>query len=256
MVPDTPTLRQRVLQRLLTSPWTLGPATLGLSAMLGGWAVGTNPALNLFVGAAGLAAGLGAAATRWVLGGDRLIDDAAASLRREAAAQGEARFDALDARLSRDGDARTNKALARLRVLARRIDPDLAAARADDADPDGATLPPPDLLSTLNRLLDSAFDSLEKSLGLHAASRKLMTAPARAELKRRREALLDEVDLSIQHIAHTLDELQTLSLDREEPGQRLAELRHELDQSLLVARRVEERMADLDRDLGPPRERI
>ncbi len=254
MVPDTPTLRQRVLQRLLTSPWTLGPATLGLSAMLGGWAVGTNPALNLFVGAAGLAAGVGAAATRWVLGGDRLIDDAAASLRRDAAARGEARFDVLDARLSRDGDARTNKALARLRVLARRIDPGLAAANAADAD-GTETLPPPDLLSTLNRLLDSAFDSLEKSLGLLAASHKLMTAPARADLKRRREALLDEVDLSIQHIAHTLDELQTLSLDREEPGQRLAELRHELDQSLLVARRVEERMADLDRDLDPPRER-
>lgn len=269
MVDDTDRLRQRLLSGLLGSPLVLGPAAVGVSTMLGGWAVGARPAVSLFAGVAGLAVGLGVAATRWVLGAETLVSEAARSLREDAAQRKRGELIALDHRLKADGDRRSNEALARLRVLHQRLEPYLAWAEVGGAASGSGGHEgdrelgrervvdlPPDLLSTLRRLHDSSLASLERSLELHEASQRSVTRRRRDELLAQRRALLDEVDQSVRHLAVALDEVQALSMKRREPEAGLAELRRELDQSLEVAKRVEQRIADLDHHLRPPTRQI
>ena len=115
---------------------------------------------------------------------------------------------------------------------------------------------PPDVWSTLNRLIESSLASLRQTLEIHLATRQALTGAKRQELTRRREALLDEVELSIGHIATALDEVRALSLNSADPAGGLADLRRELAVSLDIAKRVEQRVADLDREVtGPRRER-
>ena len=79
----------------------------------------------------------------------------------------------------------------------------------------------------------------------------MATDRAKHEMLDSRDDLLEQVETSIGHLESTLDNLQTVQIQRtdEELSDRNARLRQELDQGLEVARAVEKRMEDLERQL-------
>ncbi len=64
-----------------------------------------------------------------------------------------------------------------------------------------------------------------------------------------RERLLEEVAQSIRQMAQTIDGVLAMGL-QEQSAADLARIRQELDESLNVARRVEERMHSIEQELG------
>ena len=249
MPPDPTSFRNRVLLDLVGSPWVLLPTAAGMSGLMMDWAFAGGAGPLTFAGLAGLAVGAGALISRWLTAGDALTAKAVADLEAHELQQRQARLDALDRRLAADGDDRTNRALAGLRELERRVS-DL------ESHDDPARRPPPEIAGQIRELLHTSITSLERSAELHETLHLVVTPDARRRVADTRNALLGEVEASVDQIVTTLDGLYTLGLDREKPEARLARMRRELDASLDVARNVERRLAELETSLDPTHDRL
>ena len=246
---DTPRLRNRVLLDLATGGWTIGPAVVG-GTLLAAAAAVAGPgaaAVTAFAGLSSLLIAGGAAATRWFLGGPTIVERAMAGEASRERARREADLDALDRRLSADGDDRTQTHLRRLRALHQRL-------WGGGPDGDVNDRPPTEILLKAEELFRFAVSSLGQSLRLHDAAGGLATRDARLAVEQRRDRLVREVGEGVDQLARTLDQVQLLKL---EPGAgpTLAALRGELDASLAVARRVDARLRGLDPNVeaGPLR---
>ena len=106
----------------------------------------------------------------------------------------------------------------------------------------------PEVKEKTGQLYRSCLASLERSLVLRDAALEMMTESARRNLFKSREALIGEVGTTIRHLAATLDFLQTAKLEKDDDLHR-ARMWEELDFGLEVARRVEDRMNDLEQSL-------
>ena len=239
---DRSALRKQVFKELATSAWVLLPAAAGLTAIFVGWALGQGTALLSFLGIAGILAGAGALVTRWILKGDDLIHSAIEKLQNQARAQREAELDQLQRRLESDNDPRTGESLRILRDLEAQFRLMLKESAESNA------TPPVEIVSMVERLIRSSISSLEKSLTLWQAAQRMMTRQASQNALQRREGVLVEVERSIRQMAKTLDGIREMSLKAQSATQ-LAAIRKELDTSLQVARRVEERMRSLEDDI-------
>ena len=164
-------------------------------------------------------------------------------LEREVEEEREAALDALARRLSQDNDPRDEQMLSDLRQLA-------YAFRSQETWPDqmhtGSAI---EILAGFERLFDACIRSLERSLILAETLHKIGTPAARAPIVDERERVLAEIAKSIEKISKIFTHVQALrtssSAERE-----LIDIRQELDSSLAVAARVEERMRDWDQAQG------
>jgi hypothetical protein len=228
--------------KLLSAPSFLLPTVAGLSVAMAGWAVGMDPIVGGFVGLASVAVGVGALATRVIFKLEDLTREAYGEITSATAREAEARLDALHARLEGDRDPRTETTLESLRSTYRELQEQLRRE---------TNLPRAQLLEVsrnADRLFHSCVESLERTLALWQAGQTMSTAEARREAMARRERLLKEIQASADHLAKILDGVRSLGLESRD-GQQLAILRGELDESLTVARRVEERMQDIQSEL-------
>lgn len=229
---------QRRMIDAFNSAWVWLPAAAGLATASFDVLSHGDPGTLTLAGLAGLGVGAGVWFKRWRTGRLRLAEQRADAQR----SAHQHRFNQLDRRLSRDGDERTNQALVCLRELDRRF-------AELEVHPDADRRPPADVAGPLRELLTTGVASLERSAELFETQDQLATDEARTRVMAARESLLREVEASVDQIVRALDALNTRGLDRPDPAARLAGLRRELDASLDVARRVERRMADLERDL-------
>jgi len=222
------------------------PIAAGLTSLMAGWATQARGSGFVVTAAVGIGIGLGAFVIRWFTGADRMADRAQAEFEHERDAAHQQRLKTLDHRVYRDGEARTNQALGGLRELDRRY-------RALRADPERRTQleNEPEIDSRLNELLELSVRGLERMADLHDTRQDLVTDQAKQKVDDARAKLLNEVEQGIDAVVRTLDGLYTLNLNHERPVQEIAELRDALDTSLVVARRVEDRMAELERDITP-----
>lgn len=240
---DRSRYRRKVLLDLFASPWTLLPGVLGASSLLAGWAFDGGASWWLLGGIAGILAGAGAAATRWVFSADRIMHEAFDSLQEETRRQQEQKLDALDRRLLGDNDPRPEQFLRELRAMYRGFRDDAAwTGRLGERSAF-------EIAGKVEKLFQACIISLERSQDLWDTAARMKTEAARRNVLAGRERLLEEIRESVQQVAHTIDGVQSLAL--EQPSdQNLAQIRRELDESLAVARRVEERMQTLEAELG------
>jgi len=240
---DRSSFRNQVLLDLVMSPFVLLPAALGITLLLASWAVGTAAHVLAFAGVTSLLAGFGALLTRWI-NKDQIAERVFERAQSQLDDQKQRALDDLAAKLDRDDDPWTGQALQTLRDLAERCRVLM--------EPDKSRRPPPvEIIGTVQRLLDSALESLKGSYKLWETAQKLLTEDAKRDVLDRREKLLIEVDHSIGQIAKAIDDLHTLSIEPD-PARDLVAMRHELQENLEVARRVEERMHELESELNPP----
>jgi hypothetical protein len=243
---DRSRLRKKVLLDLVSSPWALFPGVGGLTMMLLAGAVNQGAPYLAFAGVASVLAGIGSLATRWIYRAEDVTKKAFEELQAEALKQEESDLDALDRRLRQeDDDPRTERHLAQLRRLYSGFRNDSSWATRMKQ---GAAV---EIAQNVESLFRGCVQSLERSLELWHTAQKMATKDARAKVLEVRERLLEEIEQSIQQLARTIDEVQALAVKAKEQ-QDLAQIRRELNESLAVARRVEERMQALEAELGGP----
>jgi hypothetical protein len=242
---DPSRFRRKVLVDLIAAPWTLVPAALGASALTVAWGLDQGTGFLAFMGVTGLIAAVGAVATQWVLGSDKLMRRAFEALQAEDARKQEESLDRLDRRLQGDDDPRPEQCLRDLRQLYQGFKRDTAwTGRIGERSA-------VEIANKVEKLFQACIISLERSQELMESAARMKTPAARKTSLESRERLLDEVRASVEQLAHTIDGVQSLAMEKSKE-QDLALVRQELDESLEVARRVEERMQTLEAELGKP----
>jgi hypothetical protein len=147
-----------------------------------------------------------------------------------------------------DRDPQSTQLANRLRRTFLRI---FEAVEIDD--PPSNNVAQNDLHRQVGSLYASCLGLLERTMSLWYGARKMSTAAKRTELMKQRSQLLQQVERSIQHLDATLDQLQSAQLaDATGQAERNSALQDELSMGLEVARSVELRMQELERDLRAP----
>lgn len=239
-------LRKRKWKRLFRSvAW---PTIAGGGILLAGVATGQILAPLGFVGMGLLALGTAVGVYRWTLGGERLTEEARADLETETAREHVAYLKTLRGRMRRDRDPRTTKMVKKLKDVYDRLTARGIPESADSVTKRRAGMA--EVHQGARGLYQSCLDMLERSLELWNGARKMATESSRAQLLKSRDEILDQVEESINHLDRTLDQIQVAKLGQDDSiSADNSQLQQELEQGLEVARRVEERMRDLEHDL-------
>jgi hypothetical protein len=243
MLDDTK-LRKKVLLRLLGNPLTVFPFLLGMSTMMATWAMNWRPSLGFFAGLAGFLGSAGAYVSQLLINGDDITKQAAAELEQEENSARQKHLDDLDQQLTHaDNDTRPEVCLRELRTL-------LKAFEESEDDPLNVNRASVFEVQTMVRqLFDRCVESLRQSDRLWQTAASLQTPGARKPILSQREKIISEIQESIKHLSQTLVALQTLDRGTDSSAE-LTRLRGELDQSLTIARTVEERVNALVSDSG------
>jgi hypothetical protein len=234
---DTKQLKKRVFLRLLGSPLTVVPIMAGATVLTAGWALNWNPGLTYFGALAGFLAAGGSFLTRLLLSGDRMARRVSAEAARQEQVQKQRSLDELDKRLTTgDNDPRPETALRDLRALLKAFDETDSGA----SNLTGGSLY--DIQAMVSRLFNQCVHSLRQTEQLWQTAQRLRLPAARQPILDQREKLIADVQSSIKQLSDTLVALQTLG-SGEGSNAQLQHIRADLDQSLAVAKRVEERLS-------------
>ena len=136
------------------------------------------------------------------------------------------------------GDFEVARLLDRIEKIGPRLEATLADAHTDAADVGGK----------LRRIHDVSIVTLRDAFDLHLAAREMATAGARDEVLEQRSLLVAEASDAIDALDRGIDRLRA-SAATSAAGSRageLADFSSDLDRQLEVARRVEQRMRDLE----------
>jgi hypothetical protein len=228
-------VKKKVLLDLFASPWTLLPLATGLSAFMLSWAGDGNVALNL-VGLTGVLSSAGALATRLIYGLDSITENAYRYLHEKQQQQQQSALDALERRLASDPDPRTAESLRQLRRL--------YAGFVGDVESGKITGQTHRLLERVEEVFRASVEQLQLSHDLWDAAERL-TGEARGAVLREREEAVQEVVRTIEHLGRTIEQFHTFQIKRS--TSELERLRADLDETIRVARRTDERMAAMDR---------
>ncbi|MEE2947414.1 MAG: hypothetical protein VX392_03775 [Verrucomicrobiota bacterium] len=234
-------LAKRVMADIAGSPLVLFPFMVGSAAFASFLALGLKgsaAAGALLVGIAGLLASAGTFLTKFILGRDTRVKQLIEASRDKAKRDKSKALDHFHHRLTMDGDERTETAMQDLRSLRQafrqldKIAPDLNRAMIED------------IQERSEELFQQCVSSLEKTLQLWKTAESLASETARKPILKQREKLVDDVVQTVEHMSRTLASVQGIT-DRSDGDVRLQRLRGELDQSLEVAKKVEQRVDSL-----------
>ncbi|MHC5053980.1 MAG: hypothetical protein ACYTKD_04605 [Planctomycetota bacterium] len=241
---DKGEFKKRLLLRLVTRPSTLVPLLVGATIMLLGWGFGVNTGLLLFAAVACVLGAFGMFFTKLILGDDAMANSIIESMQEDANEERESGLDELDEKLVEDGDPRTEECLRDLRALAKAFNESRAPAAKLSS---RCTL---DIASGVEKLFERCVQSLKQTLDLWRTADRMVTPDAKKPVLEQRERMIADVRKSIGQLGEVLAGLQSLRAG-EGSSSELARIREELDERLTVAKKVEERMRSLERQLDP-----
>lgn len=197
------------------------------------WAIDGNTLLNLG-GLVGLLGGVGFLATRLIFGLERITEKAFQYLNDQRREVQEQALDSLASRLRGDEDPRTQTYLRHLRDLYTNYQEDIRSGKVAGA---ARTVQ-----EQVEKLFQAAVKHLEHSYHLWIAAGR-MSGNARLALLDERERVVQEVQDTVEHLSRTIEQFHSFRVKESEVE--LARLRAELDETMQVARRAEERLESL-----------
>jgi hypothetical protein len=230
-------VKRKVLLDLFASPLTLLPVVAGATALLASWAIGGGQPMLTFGGVAGMLTGIGVFASRMIFGLDKLTNQAYEYVLEQQQAGQLASLEKLKKRLELDRDPRTERLLAQLRTLYNSIKSDVKDGKI--------TVVAHDVLDGVDNMFNVCVEYLDRSFDLWQTAQK-MKGTAKEGVLAQREELINEVTQSCQYLEDTIDQLNSVSTQRSKSD--LAKMRRELDETIRVARRAEERTRELEHE--------
>ena len=234
-------IAKRVVADIISSPMGVLPFMVGTAAFASLFALGLKGSAFLgamLIGVGGVLGSGGMFLTKMILGRDERVKKIVEESRDKAKQDKLKQLDHFHHRLTMDGDSRTEDSMQDLRSLRQafgqldKIAPDLNRAMIDE------------IRKRSEELFQQCVSSLEKSLQLWKTADSLASEKARKPILEQREKLVSEVIGTVEHMSQTLAAVQGIT-NKSDGDARLQQLRGELDQSLEVAKRVEQRVDSL-----------
>lgn len=226
-------VQRKVLLDLFASPWSVIPIAAGLSAWMLSWAIDGSVAMNLG-GLIGVVGGVGVMATRLIFGLEQITEDAFKFLNNQQKQAQEQKLDDLTRRLASDDDPNTQTYLSDLRTL--------YASFVEDVEKGKVKAGARPVLDQVHRLFEAAVKHLEYSYELWCRGNELR-GPAREKLLTERRKVIAEVGETIEHLGTTIQQFHAFRIENSDSE--LSKLRQELDATMQVAKRAEQRVSGL-----------
>lgn len=229
---DRDEIQRRLYWKLFGSPVTLLPILGGATVMIAPFLLNMDAAVPLFLGLTSVGAGLASLLIRGSVGRDRISRQIVEEHESEVARGQTIQLDALEKRLERDGDPRTEALLSDLRQL---VD-----AVKNDSDWRGKVnvVAAADMVGGIDTLFNACVKSLERTLELHRMAEGIQTAAAKQGLLEEREHLVADVENSIAQLSTLITELRVLGTRADAQKSDLSQIRAQLDVSLAAARKT------------------
>jgi uncharacterized protein YukE len=227
-------IRKKVLNELFLAPSVVFPIVAGASAWLVSWGIGGNTSMNL-AGLVGVLGGLGWMATRIIFQLDEITERTRRFAEEAESREENRRLDNLYDRLMSRSDRRVAELWMSLRTARDRFE---QLARSPDNQVRVLSIS-----TQFRSLFWAAIQQLENSDKLTDSVFRLPERERRSALQR-----LESMIAEIRETAGRLNEavLQFEQLAMEQPDDNLDQLGKELEQSLDMARRAEERVRELE----------
>lgn len=226
--------QRRAVIEVTRSPQTSLPVGLGMFALFVGLAIGPFGLLSL-AGMLGIMAGVGFAVRKLVKGFSKLTNSAYEQFFESQQAKQLKSLRALDRRLQRDHDQRTHNLLRQLWHLYQTLESDIKEGKL--------SYNAHDVLEKVDSMFRVCVDHLDLSYQLWEMARRQGGHQARKKLQHREE-LIQEVSESVEHLEKVVGKLEESAVERN-TGE-LKRLREELEESMRVAKAVEERTSELE----------
>ncbi|MCA9211765.1 MAG: hypothetical protein KDB27_01775 [Planctomycetales bacterium] len=215
-----------------------------LPIVLGGAMMVVASGIPFWLGVGAVGCGVGTAIWRFTLGRKKIEDAIVAQFRKEADRQHHSFLRALGRKLRRDRDPNTGRLLRTLQDMHKRMTRAKIFTKED-----GEQTWQVQVHEHMTKLYESSVGSLERSFQIWQSAEKVRDDKLKSELTESRSRLLEEVTESVGRLATALDQMQFSSMKNEDAETELSSLREELEQGLLVATAVEERINALNRQV-------
>lgn len=238
---DKKKLVRKCLFNIITYPATLFPLLGGVTLGAMWWAFGGDLGRSTALAGISVLLAAGIAVTRAVVWREEIARAALNEMKEEAEEAADSTLDNLHERLVTDGDPRTQQLLQDMRTLVR-----VFKESGEWLVTTGVTL---EILSKVDELFDSCVRLLEATLRLYNVAQRIDALEFKQPLLDRRETIVGEVEETVRQLSGALAEVQTLEADSTSDAQ-LARVRSELDTTLDVARRTNERVKGFYREFG------
>jgi hypothetical protein len=227
-------IRNRVLREIFLAPSVVLPMVAGASSLLISWAADGVTTLTM-AGIAGVLGSIGWMATRAIFQTESITKETMEKLKQQQIQAEESELDRLHELLSQDNDDRDQDLLGALRRS--------RAQFQELASQPGVVVRSQDILAQAEQLYRASVNNLYESFRLLEQATQLGPAEKR-ELLVERDLLLKDIKASVDYLQSALSQYR--SFTKKTIGTDLSQLRDELDASLKVAKRTEERLRELD----------
>jgi hypothetical protein len=228
-------VKKQVILDILVSPVVILPAMVGASCLILSWAIAS--ATLAFWGIVGVLGAGGIAVTRAIFNFEDFSKNASQKIKQEARNKLDHELALLDNKLTLDKDPRDQTYLRNLRSIYESFLQDLEANKYPHITDD--------IKEQIDELFNICVRSLEHQHNLWRQSKRTNGKP-REKILAKREAELLEIGKTVDEIHATIDSLQIINF--ESKTEELAKKRKELNRSLSVAKRINERIKALDDD--------
>jgi paraquat-inducible protein B len=222
------------MSEIFLAPSVVMPIVAGASAWILSWAAGGVGMLNL-VGLVGFLGGIGWMATRAIFLTDKITESTLRELKQKQKDEENRELDNLQRKLRKDGDHRTQDYL----LLLRSLKDDFEEVTGQP----GVEKRSAEVVQQVRQLFAAAIVQLERTYKYWQLSERLI-GDERDQIIDQREKLIDEIKATVDHLKNVTKQYSEL-MTREQQVD-LSQLRDELDTSLRIAKRTEERMREIE----------
>ncbi len=227
-------VKRKVISELFLAPSVLLPIVGGISAGLLSWAMGGIGLLTL-AAAAGILGGLGWMMTRIIFKVESITEDAMRFEQEQRIKAENEQLDRLMQQLKSDSDERTQDYLILLRSL--RDDFQMQTSQP------GVQMRSARVREQVSAIFNAAVEQLGNSYKLWQLSESL-GGEARRKVLANREQVLQEVSTTVDRLQVAVTQIKDLiSQDKKVD---LASMREELEATMRIARRTEEKMREIE----------
>lgn len=218
----------------MLAPSVVLPIVGGISAWFLSWAAGGSVPLDI-AGLIGVLGGTGWLATRFIFLTDKITEKVLNEIRQKLKDEEDRRLAELQKKLRRDRDPRTQDYL----LLLRNAKDDFEEV----ANRPGVEKRSAEIIQQVRQLFESAIQQLDRTYK-HWELAERLTGAERAGVMHQREQILQEVKEAVDHLEEVAKQYRDLMV--RERNVDLSRLRDDLDTSLRIAKRTEERMRELE----------